>query len=226
MSQSQVLMISSPAHNSISCCSSANRPSSPSSSFLRPLHGSCNALLGSPNPGWTALQKQLRCQGRHSCLFADNRKQEQARKALESALGEKTSKFEQWSKEIEKRQEKDGGGASGRGGWFGGGGGWFGWFGGENFWEEAQQAILTILGIVSLYLLIAKGNVMFAVIFNSLLYVLRGMRNWISFTLSFLSRRNIALESKPVPVPNQTINEMHHSQMSAKERVIKKWAMD
>lgn len=77
------------------------------------------------------------------------RVQEQARKALESALGEKKTEFEKWSKEIEKREEKGGGGASGRGGWFGGGG-WFGWFGGENFWEEAQQAILTIVGIVSL----------------------------------------------------------------------------
>lgn len=76
--------------------------------------------------------------------------QEQARKALENALGEKKIAFEKWSKEVEKKQEMSGGGASGRGGWFSGGGGWFGWFGGEHFWDEAQQAILTIVGIVSL----------------------------------------------------------------------------
>ncbi|RWW85024.1 hypothetical protein BHE74_00006336 [Ensete ventricosum] len=169
---SQVLQISTPPHNCTRSFSSTKRWSS---SHPR-LCSSRDALLGSPDPRWAALQRELRCEGRHTCLFADNRKQvfsfnlflkldtffyvltviyflfwlqEQARQALESALGEKKTEFEKWSKEIEKRQEKGGGGASGRGGWFGGGG-WFGWFGEENFWEEAQQAILTIVGIVSL----------------------------------------------------------------------------
>lgn len=75
--------------------------------------------------------------------------QEQARKALDSALGEKKTEFEKWNKEIQKREERGGGGASGRGGWFGGGG-WFGWFSGDHFWEEAQQAIIAIVGIISL----------------------------------------------------------------------------
>lgn len=43
-----------------------------------------------------------------------------------------------------------GGGTAGRGGWFGGGGGWFGWFGDDRFWEEAKQAIIAVIGIVSL----------------------------------------------------------------------------
>lgn len=73
--------------------------------------------------------------------------QEQARKALEGALGGKKTEFEKWDKEIKKREESDGGGGnSGKGGWFG----WFNWFRDENFWPEAQTAGLTILAILAL----------------------------------------------------------------------------
>ena len=75
--------------------------------------------------------------------------QEQARKALEGALGGKKSEFEKWNKEIKKREEAGGGGGSGGGGWFGWGGR-FGWSAGDNFWSEAQQTLLAILGIVLL----------------------------------------------------------------------------
>lgn len=75
--------------------------------------------------------------------------QEQAKKALESALGGKKSEFEKWNKEIEKREEA-GGGDAGGGGWFGWGGR-FGWNNnGDNFWKEAQQSILAILGIIAM----------------------------------------------------------------------------
>lgn len=40
--------------------------------------------------------------------------------------------------------------------WNGWGGSWFGWLGGDNFWEESREAILTILGIVTLFLLLTK----------------------------------------------------------------------
>lgn len=73
--------------------------------------------------------------------------QEQARKALESALGEKKNEFEKWNKEIKRREEVGGGGDAGGGGWFG----WgrrFGWSNGDHFWQEAQQAILAVLGII------------------------------------------------------------------------------
>lgn len=73
--------------------------------------------------------------------------QEQARKALESALGGKRNEFEKWDKEIKRREEAGGGCDAGGGGWFGSGG-WFGWFSGDHFWQEAQQASLTMLGIV------------------------------------------------------------------------------
>ncbi|XP_074557862.1 uncharacterized protein LOC141813779 [Curcuma longa] len=225
---SQVLRITSPPNNSAAGCSSAKRllPLQPSSSFLPPLYGAVDAICGSPNYRWALLRRQLRCQGRHYCLFSNNRKQEQARKALENALGEKKSAFEKWSQEVEKKQEMSGGGASGRGGWFSGGGGWFGWFGDEHFWDETQQAILTIVGIVSLFFLVAKGNVIFAVIFNSLLFALRGVRNWLAALSSGFPNRNFTLGSNSMPIPNPNTKEMHQTQLSAKERVIKKWATD
>lgn len=68
--------------------------------------------------------------------------QEQARKALESALGGKKNEFEKWDQEIKKREES--GGGNGGGGWFGG----RGWFGGDHFWGEAQQIGITLLAII------------------------------------------------------------------------------
>lgn len=72
--------------------------------------------------------------------------QDQAKKALESALGGKKIEFEKWDKEIKKREEAGGGGDGGGGG---GGGWWRRWFGGgsdgEHFWHEAQQVSLTLL---------------------------------------------------------------------------------
>lgn len=75
--------------------------------------------------------------------------QEQARKALEGALGEKKNEFEKWNKEIKRREEAGGGGGAGGGGWFGWGR-WFGWSNDDNFWQEAQQTSLAVLGIVIL----------------------------------------------------------------------------
>lgn len=46
--------------------------------------------------------------------------QEQASKALESALGGNKNEFAKWNKEIKRRDEAGGGGDAG------GGGGWFG----------------------------------------------------------------------------------------------------
>lgn len=70
--------------------------------------------------------------------------QEEAKKALESALGGKKSEFEKWDKEIKRREDAGGGGNSGGGGWFG----WFSGSNGDHFWQEAQQISLTILGII------------------------------------------------------------------------------
>lgn len=76
--------------------------------------------------------------------FALHLFQDQAKKALESALGGKKTEFEKWDKEIKKREEAGGGGG-------GGGGWWRRWFAGsdgEHFWHEAQQVGLTLLAIV------------------------------------------------------------------------------
>ena len=72
--------------------------------------------------------------------------QEEARKALESALGGKKTEFEKWDKELKRREQAGGGGNSGRGGWFR----WFGGSDDDHFWEEAQQTSLTILGIIAM----------------------------------------------------------------------------
>ena len=72
--------------------------------------------------------------------------QEEARKALESALGGKKTEFEKWDKELKRREQAGGGGNSGRGGWFR----WFGGSDDDHFWEEAQQTSLTILGIIGM----------------------------------------------------------------------------
>ncbi|KAL8032956.1 hypothetical protein ABFX02_13G131500 [Erythranthe guttata] len=168
---------------------------------------------------WTSVSNSVKCNGRVSCLFSDNRKQDQARKALEGALGEKKTEFEKWNQEIKKREEagSGGGNSGGGGGWFG----WRGWFGGsdgDRFWQEAQQASLTILGIFVVYLIVAKGDVMLAVIFNPLLFALRGTRNSLTYLTSKITNQaynnggDFATPQEEAPVP-----------VSAKEKVVGKW---
>ncbi|CAA6667586.1 unnamed protein product [Spirodela intermedia] len=139
--------------------------------------------------------------GRHSCFFSDGRKQDQAKKALESALGGKKTEFEKWNKEIEKRES---GAAALRGG-------------GDALLDEAKQAGITLGALLSLYLLLTKGSVMFAVVFNSLLFVLRGIRTRAEFVVSRVSGKAPASRSqvaRTTPVS------------SAKERIASKWGSD
>ncbi|MQM09891.1 hypothetical protein Taro_042777 [Colocasia esculenta] len=201
-----------------SAASSPPRPTSP----LCASRGSI-LLVRNPKPSseWAVLQEEVKGRGRHLCFFTDGRKQEQARKALESALGGKKTEFEKWNKEIEKR-ESGGGGASGGGRWFGGGGDWFGWSRDEHFWDEAKQAGITVLGLASLILLLTKGNVMFAVFFNSLLFLLRGVRNWFEFVLSRVFGKHFFTTPAPVNVSNT----YEKTRVSAKERVVSKWGTD
>ncbi|XP_034697437.1 uncharacterized protein LOC117923312 [Vitis riparia] len=171
------------------------------------------------NPKWAFLQQKLKCNGRFSCLFSNNRKQEEARKALESALGGKKDEFEKWNKEIKKREEVGGGGEAGGGGWFGWGGR-FGWSNDDHFWQEAQQASLAILGIIIMYLIIAKGEVLLAVIFNPLLFALRGTRNGFNFIISrILQKVSPATHTGLDNMPKEEV----YSPVSAKESVVRKW---
>lgn len=168
-----------------------------------------------------SLHRKLNSGGRFFCFFSDNRRQEQAKKALESALGGKKTEFEKWNKEIQKREEVGGGGNAGGGGWFGRGG-WFGGSNGEHFWKEAQQASLAILGILFTCLLITKGNVILAVVFNPLLFVLRGTRNGFTFISSRISGKT----SPSVPISDNYVDRANQTRISAKERVVSKWGMD
>ncbi|PHT64679.1 hypothetical protein T459_29104 [Capsicum annuum] len=148
-------------------------------------------------------------------------KQDEARKALESALGGKKNEFEKWDKEIKRREEAGGGDNSGGGGWFN----WRRWFGGDDghFWQEAQQATLAILGILVMYLIVAKGDVILAVIFNPLLFTLRGARNGFTFVTSKITRKLYPASQdsfgtiSPEEVP---------SRASAKDSVARKWGSD
>uniref|UniRef100_M1B178 Uncharacterized protein n=1 Tax=Solanum tuberosum TaxID=4113 RepID=M1B178_SOLTU len=149
-------------------------------------------------------------------------KQDEARKALESALGGKKTEFEKWDKEIKRREEAGGGDNSGGGGWFN----WRRWFGGSedgHFWQEAQQATLAILGIIVMYLIVTKGDVMLAVIFNPLLFTLRGARNGFTFVTSQIMR-------KVYPASQDSFGTMSPeevpSRVSAKETVARKWGSD
>ncbi|CAA7404404.1 unnamed protein product [Spirodela intermedia] len=205
--------------NAHPCFVVGGRPLAAAAAASPPWRNYAAALLKVNPPSsseWAALRRKVGRGGRHSCFFSDGRKQDQAKKALESALGGKKTEFEKWNKEIEKR-ESGGSGASGRGGWFGGGGGWFGWSNDEHFWDEAKQAGITLGALLSLYLLLTKGSVMFAVVFNSLLFVLRGIRTRAEFVVSRVSGKAPASRSqvaRTTPVS------------SAKERIASKWGSD
>ncbi|KAJ7946375.1 Sulfate adenylyltransferase subunit 2 [Quillaja saponaria] len=172
------------------------------------------------NQSWTSLQQKLKCNGRVYCFFSDNnQRQERARKALEGALSGKKNEFEKWDKEIKRREEVGGGGDAGGGGWFGWGGR-FGWSNGDHFWQEAQQISLTVIGIILMYLIIAKGEVMLAVIFNPLLYALRGTRNGVTFLTSKVMKK----ASGDSHTDSDSMSKMEsHYRVSAKENVLRKW---
>ncbi|XP_062198577.1 uncharacterized protein LOC133901285 [Phragmites australis] len=193
-------------------------PSSPGCLTLRASLSSCSGSVG-----------------RAYCLFSgggNRKKQDEARKALENALGQKKTEFEKWGVEIERRRQRGrpGGPAAGGGGWSGGGG-WFRWLSSGGFWDAAKQFVLTILGIIAAFFLIANFNVLIAAIVNSLLVVLRQIRR----ALSFIACCVFQGTSGPKSVPKSSILDSGNlagvpvkdrDGMSAKERVVRKWGMD
>ncbi|CAN7114555.1 uncharacterized protein LOC103856426 [Brassica rapa] len=194
-------------------------PSSSSSSPL--LHLRRRTSLDS-NSVFSLRTSITKSKPRFSCLFSggNNQREEQARKALESALGGKKNEFDKWDKEIKKREESGGNGGGG-GGWFGGGGGWFS---GDHFWNEAQQITITLLAILFVYMIVAKGGVMAAFVLNPLLYALRGTREGLTSLSSKLSGGNAS------KVNGDSSDEMWKkdgfSEVSAKESVVRKWGSD
>ncbi|KAM7525280.1 hypothetical protein LguiA_015182 [Lonicera macranthoides] len=222
-----------PSASSNSRSNKGSPSSSSSSSCIRLFISSHHPNL---QQSWTSLQHRLKCRQRVSCLFSGNHKQEQAKKALESALDGKKTEYEKWDKEMTRREEAGGGDDDGGGGWFG----WRGWSGDD--WQEAQRTSLTILGIFvmverethvsfihllcfclpSQYLVIAKGDVMFAVIFNPLLFALRGTRTGLSFATS----RILKIISPTTNFDNRPAVDDYTTRVSAKESVVKKWGSD
>ncbi|WCJ28124.1 hypothetical protein M5689_009833 [Euphorbia peplus] len=173
--------------------------------------------IDSGSRSWSTLQRQLECNGKFSCLFSggNSGREEQARRALDSALGGKKDEFERWNKEIKKREEAGGGGDTGGGGWFG----WgrrFGWSNGDNFLPELKQTLLAVLGIIAIYLVVAKGEVLLAIVINPWLHVLRGTRNG----LTFISAKILG---KTSPDSTERSREGAYVQASAKQRVVRKW---
>ncbi|CAA0826483.1 Unknown protein [Striga hermonthica] len=152
------------------------------------------AVTASATQTWTSVLRSVKCNGRFTCLFSNNRKQEEALKALESALDGKKTEFEKWDKEIKKREEASGGG------------------------DSAQQAGLTILGIIFVFLVFAKGDMMLAVILNPLLVTLRVTRTGLTLLMSKVKSR---LYGDTFRGPQQEVAEP--VRVSAKERVVGKW---
>ncbi|OMO64702.1 hypothetical protein COLO4_31887 [Corchorus olitorius] len=73
------------------------------------------------------------------------------------------------------------------------------------------------------YLIIAKGEVMLAVIFNPLLYALRGTRNGLTYlTTKLLGKRYADGPTEPY---NMSTKEAY-GLVSAKERILKKWGSE
>nr|TKW31940.1 hypothetical protein SEVIR_2G138900v2 [Setaria viridis] len=145
--------------------------------------------------------------GRAYCLFSgggNRKKQDEARKALENALGQKKAEFDKWDVEIERRRQRGrpGGPAAAGGGWSGGGR-WFRWLTSGDFWDAAKQTVLTILGIIAAFFLIAN--------FNVLDMLVKRPRP----KSSTLDNNNVAT----VPVKER-------AGMSARERVVRKWGTD
>ncbi|KAL3521882.1 hypothetical protein ACH5RR_014716 [Cinchona calisaya] len=148
-----------------------------------------------------------------ACSFTSDVK-EKARRCLESALGGKNTEFEKWDKE-----EAGGGGDSSDGGWFR----WFGGSNGDHFWQEAQQTSLIILCIIALFLIIAKGDMMLAVVLNPLLFVLRGTRNGLTLLTSLATEKlNLASNANFSSIPHQQIS----AHFSSRDIVVKKWGSD
>ncbi|KAL6838434.1 hypothetical protein ACP4OV_031679 [Aristida adscensionis] len=173
--------------------------------------------------------------GRAYCLFSgggNRKKQDEARKALENALGQKKTEFDKWGVEIERRRQRgrSGGPAAGGGGWSGGGR-WFRWLTSGGFWDAARQAVLTILGIIAAVFLIANFNAMIAAVVNSLLVVLRQIRRALSFVALCVSQgasvpRSGTKSSNPDSGNLAGLPVHDRVKMSAKERVVRKWGMD
>lgn len=176
-----------------------------------------------PHLRWVSVRRSRRI----NCLFSsDNRKQDQAKKALEGALLGKKTEYQKWDEEltkveeIRKRTDTSGGGEGGGGGWFGRG---RGWSNGDHFWQEAQQTSFALLGLIFIYLVFTKGELVLALVLNPLLFAMRGPRNALACLKSWVLQK--VASTKRAKVEHMP-REEDHTRISAKERVVRKWGHD
>jgi hypothetical protein len=81
---------------------------------------------------------------------------------------------------------------------------------------------LSLIHNVLQYLIVAKGDVMLAVIFNPLLYALRGTRN----ALATITSRILGKTTPDSHVDFDMSKKDGYRHISAKERVLKKWGSE
>lgn len=146
---------------------------------------------------------------------------------MEDALLHKKIEFEIGSR---RQRRRPGGPTTGGGGWSGGG--WFRRLTGGGFWDAAKQIVLTILGIFTVFFLIANFNVLVAAIINTLLLVLRQIRRILSFIGHCVFQGSTLVEtsgpkSSALGSSNAAgVSVKERAGVSAKERVLRKWGMD
>eukprot|EP01018_Ginkgo_biloba_P013151 Gb_16981 [translate_table: standard] len=197
-------------HSSSNCCP-------------KPYHRVLEVGLADPDYQWRQMGSRHQSKGRFVCLFGgkgkgDVNSKEAARRALENALDGKKDAFNRWDEEIKKREAAEGGGGDRGRGWFGGGG-WFGFSGDEDSWKETQQVIITIAGLVFVYLLLVKGKSMMSFAVNSLLFLLRGFRT--GFRSISLGRSRISSVSNSSH--DSSRKDRDSTPGSAQANVIRKW---
>lgn len=165
-------------------------------------HG--QAVRAGATTQWEQCRQACASRARVVCLFGGEKK-DAAKRALESALGDKKDAFSKFDQEAKKREEakkKGGGGGSGNGRGGGGGGGGNGGGGGDSNFpkfpaqsgDDAKQMILAFLGLAALYLVLTQGKSMLAVSVNSALFVMRGFKK----SGSSSSRQPSAFSSRPI----------------------------
>lgn len=117
-------------------------------------------------------RRKVLCRGR----------KEDAKRALESALGGNAEAFKKWEEDIKRREDAaSGGGGGGEGGGFRGRGRGWGGGGGEggNKKEhdpEARKMLYAVGGVAVFILISTRGAQILALVLNSIYFALRGFK--------------------------------------------------
>ncbi|KAG2333621.1 hypothetical protein Bca52824_004801 [Brassica carinata] len=181
--------------------------SSSSSSSSPPLHLWRRTSLDS-NSAFSLRTSITKSKPRFSCLFSGGNNQRELVNHWKALLAGRRTSLTSGTKRSRKGKNLV----------VGGGGG--GWFSGDHFWNEAQQITITLLAILLVYMIVAKGEVMAAFVLNPLLYALRGTREGLTSLSSKLTGGKVS------KVNGDDSEEMWKKDVSAKESVVRKWGSD